>query len=158
VAPLFVPPVFLPHLGNDLLVTPFFEADEWDTVDLTTNPRGTPYRDEPVDLALARGVENLQQALILRLLTPVGSLSALGHASYGSRLHELIGQENVEASRLRARVYVLQAIAQERRVEKVLSLTIAAVTADAPHTLRIAARVQPVGGGDPVALGLEVAL
>jgi hypothetical protein len=91
--------VFLPHLGNDLLVTPFFEADEWDVVDLTTNPPGTPYRDEPVDLGIARGVENLQQALILRLLTPLGSLRALGHATYGSRLHEVIGQENVTAAR-----------------------------------------------------------
>src|SRR5881394_1026881 len=86
-------PVFLPHLGNDLLVTPFFQANEWDTVDLTPNPPGIPYRDETVDLAMARGVENLQQALILRLLTPLGSLSDLGHAGYGSRLHELIGQE-----------------------------------------------------------------
>jgi phage baseplate assembly protein W len=151
-------PVFLPHLGNDLLVTPFFQANEWDTVDLTQNPPGIPYRDETVDLALARGVENLQQALILRLLTPLGSLSDLGHAGYGSRLHELIGQENVKASRLRARAYVLQAIAQEQRVEKVLSLEIAPVTADAPDTLRIFARVQPVGGGDPVTLGLEIGL
>lgn len=150
--------IFLPHLGNDLLVTPFFEANEWETVDLATNPRGTPYRDEPVDLALARGVENLQQALILRLLTPLGSLRDLGHESYGSRLHELIGQENVEASKLRARVHTLQAIAQERRIERVLSLEIATVTSNAPHTLRIVARVQPAGGGDPVSLGLEVAL
>jgi phage baseplate assembly protein W len=150
--------VFLPHLGNDLLVTPFFEADEWDTVDLTTNPRGTPYRDEPIDLGTAEGVANLQQALILRLLTPIGSLRDLGHAGYGSRLHELIGQENVAAARTRARAFVLQAIAQERRVEKVLSLEIAPVTADAPHAVRITARVQPVGGGDPVSLGLEVGL
>lgn len=151
-------PVFLPQLGNDLLVTPFFAADEWETVDLTTNPRGTPYRDEPVDLAVARGVENLQQALILRLLTPLGSLRDLGHAAYGSRLHELIGQENLEAARLRARVFVLQAIAQERRVQRVLSLELGAPTPDAPHTLRILARVQPAGGGDPVSLGLEVGL
>ncbi|MEX2262654.1 MAG: hypothetical protein WD696_11925 [Bryobacteraceae bacterium] len=151
-------PVALAHLGNDLLVTPLFEADEWDTVDLTTRPRGMAYRDEPVDLEMARGVENLQQALILRLLTPQGSLRDLGHVEYGSRLHELIGRENVDASRLLARAYVLQAIAQERRVEKVLALEIAPVTADAPDRLRISARVQPVGGGDPIALGLEVGL
>jgi phage baseplate assembly protein W len=149
---------FLAHLGNDLLMTPFFEANEWNTVDLTTNPRGTPYRDETVDLALARGVENLQQALILRLLTPLGSLRDLGHEQYGSRLHELVGQEYVDAARLRARAYVLQAIAQERRVERVLSLEIAPSTSDTPHTLRIFARVQPIGSGDPVSLGLEVGL
>ena len=151
-------PVVLPHLGNDLLVTPFFEADEWQTVDLTKSPLGAAYLDEPVDLALARGEEALQQALILRLLTPLGSLRDLGHASYGSRLHELIGQENLEASRLRARAYVLQALAQERRVEKVLSLEIAPVTADAPDRLRIFARVQPKGKVEPLTLGLEVGL
>jgi phage baseplate assembly protein W len=150
--------IFLPFLGNDLLMTPFFEADEWDTLDLTKSPAGTAYRDEPVDFALARGVEALQQALILRLLTPLGSLRDLGHENYGSRLHELIGQENVEASRLRARSYVLQAIAQERRVEKVLSLEIAPVTPDSPDRLRIFARVQPVGAREPVSLGLEVGL
>lgn len=149
----------LPQLGNDLLVTPLFEADEWDTLDLATDPAGIAFRDERVDLAMARGVDDLQQALILRLLTPQGSLRELGHAAYGSRLHELIGEENTAATRLRARVYVLQALAQEPRVEKkVLALEIALPTPDAPDRLRIFARVQPVTGGDPVALGLEVAL
>ena len=151
-------PVFLPHLGNDLLMTPFFEANEWQTLDLSTSPAGTPYRDEVVDLAAARGVENLQQALILRLLTPVGSLRDLGHAGYGSRLHEIIGLENVAATRLRAKVYVLQALEQERRVAEVLAVEIAPVTADAPDRLRIFVRVKPQGAGDPVSLGLEVAL
>jgi phage gp46-like protein len=148
----------LAQLGSDLLVTPFFEATEWDTVDLVTHPAAPLYRDELVDLARAQGGANLQQALILRLLTPLGSLRDLGHEGYGSRLHELIGNENVEAARIRARVYVLEALSQEQRVEKVLSFEIAPVTADAPGTLRITARVQPVGGGDPVALGLEVGL
>jgi phage gp46-like protein len=146
------------HLGKDLLVTPFFVADEWDTLDLTQYPAGNVYRDEPTDFAAARGVENLQQALILRLLTPLGSLKDLGHAAYGSRLHELIGEENVTAAQLRARAYVIQAIAQEKRVAKILSLDIAPMTADAPDRLRIFARVLAVGGGDPVALGLEIGL
>ena len=150
--------VEMEHLGKDLLVTPFFEADEWDTLDLTPLPAGNVYRDEPTDMAAARGVENLQQALILRLLTPLGSLKELGHANYGSRLHELIGEENVTAAQLRARAYVIQAIAQERRVEKILSLEIAPATADAPDRLRIHARVLAAGGGDPIALGLEVGL
>jgi phage gp46-like protein len=150
--------VEMEHLGKDLLVTPFFEADEWDRLDLILHPTGNVYRDEPADMAAARGVENLQQALILRLLTPLGSLKDLGHANYGSRLHELIGEENVTAVQLRARAYVIQAIAQEKRVAKILSLEIAPTAPDAPDRLRIHARVLAVGGGDPIALGLEVGL
>jgi phage baseplate assembly protein W len=146
------------HLGKDLLVTPFFEASEWDSLDLSRHPAGAIFLDEPTDLATARGVENLQQALVLRLLTPLGALKELGHANYGSRLHELIGAENVEAAALRARAYVLQAIAQEKRVAEILSLEILPITPDAPDRLRIFARVLAVGGGDPVALGLEVGL
>lgn len=146
------------HLGKDLLVTPFFEATEWDCLDLSRQPAGTIFLDEPADFAAAKGVENLQQALVLRLLTPLGTLKDLGHANYGSRLHELIGQENVAAAALRARAYVIQAIAQEKRVEKILSLEILPTTPDTPDRLRIFVRVLAVGGGDPVALGLEVGL
>ncbi|MBV7335205.1 hypothetical protein KFU94_44590 [Chloroflexi bacterium TSY] len=148
----------LNHLGNDLLVIPFFQADEWDSLDLTRDPAGIIFLDEPTDLGAARGMENLQQALVLRLLTPLGSLKDLGHAKYGSRLHELIGTENVEAATLSARAYVIQAIAQEKRVEKVLSLEVLPTSADTPDRLRIVAYVLAVGGGDPVRLGLEVGL
>ncbi len=145
----------LEHLGKDLLVTPFFAADEWDTVDLRRDPAGSVYLDEAIDLASAVAGENLQQALVLRLLTPQGSLRELGHAAYGSRLHELIGEENVEAAGLRARSYVLQALAQERRVAEVLAVEVVPQGRD---RLRIHAYVQPAGSGDPVSLGLEVGL
>lgn len=150
--------VYLEHLGKDLLMTPFFEADEWDSLDLSTNPAGSVYLDETVDIAATQGVETLQQALILRLLTPLGSLADLGHANYGSRLHELIGEENNDNARFRARSYIIQAIGQEKRVEKLLSLEIAPTAPDAPDRLHIFIRVQPKGGEDPVALGLEVGL
>ncbi len=148
----------LAQMGKDLLLTPLFEADEWETLDLVLNPPAPMYLDERVDLARTDGARNLQQALILRLLTPVGSLSGLGHAEYGSRLSELIGGEDSKALRQRARVYVLQAIAQERRVGKVLALDIAPATADARDRLRIGVSVEPVAGGDPIHLGLEVGL
>lgn len=150
--------VYLEHLGKDLLMTPFFEADEWNSLDLTTNPSGSVYLDETVDLAGTQGVETLQQALILRLLTPLGSLADLGHANYGSRLHELIGEENNDNTRFRARSYIIQAIGQEKRIEKILSLEIDLATPDAPDRLRIFVRVKPKGPADPVALGLEVVL
>ena len=147
----------VPSLGRDLLLTPFFRADEWDVLDLERRPAGTPWRDEPVDLAVADDVEALRQALVIRLLTPKGTLTELGHAGYGSRLHELIGEQDGEVTRLRARLYVLEAIGQERRVEEVISLDISSSTA-APDRLFVNAQVKPVGRGDPVSLGLEVGL
>ena len=146
------------ELGTDLLVTPFFAATEWDALDLTATPRGRPYVGEPVDLDRAEGEKALRQALILRLLTPVGTLAALGHAAYGSRLGELIGLENTEANRLRARAFVLQALAQERRVAKVLDLRVMVPVDGASDRIAISFRVQPVTDLGPIDLQLELSL
>jgi phage baseplate assembly protein W len=143
------------HLGRDLLVAPFFQADEWQTLDLEVAPR---LEREAADLATAAGVDNLRQALVLRLLTPLGSLGELGHAGYGSRLHEVVGELNVETTRLRARSFVLQALAQERRVAEVLALEVLPPAPAAPDRLRIELLVAAAGSGDRVALGLEVGL
>jgi len=77
---------------------------------------------EQIDLKTLQGVEDLQQALLLRFLTRVGEMELLGHPSYGSRLHELIGELNSETNRNRAKLFVLQSIANEPRIEKVLSI------------------------------------
>ena len=146
------------HLGTDLLLTPFFQATEWDALDLVADPRGRPYPAEPVDLDVAEGEESLRQAIILRLLTPVGTLSELGHAKYGSRLGELIGEENTETNRLKARAFVLQALAREKRIEEVLDLTVTVPVGTAGDRIAISFTVRPVGGGDPVSLGLELGL
>ena len=146
------------HLGRDLLLTPFFQATEWDALDMVATPRGRPYPLEPVDLDVAEGEEALRQALILRLLTPLGALTELGHARYGSRLGELVGLENTETNRLRARAFVLQALAQERRVAEVLDLRVTVPAGGAGDHIAISFRVRPEGGGDPLDLGLELAL
>lgn len=141
------------QLGRDLLVAPFLAASEWDALDLTlaASAPGTP-----VDLAVAAGTDCLRQALLLRLLTPLGALGDLGHAGYGSRLHELIGQELTDTARLRARAFVLQAVAQERRVAEVLALTVEGPDPANPHLLRIGLSVR-AAAGETLALGLEVA-
>jgi phage baseplate assembly protein W len=79
---------------------------------------------DPVDLAILNGADNLRQALLLRFLTPLGELTALGHPDYGSRLYELIGELNSEANRSRAKVFVLQALAAEPRVKTVRSVQV----------------------------------
>jgi phage baseplate assembly protein W len=76
------------------------------------------------DLETLTGVDNLKQALLLRFSTPVGELAPLGHKDYGSRLHELIGEPNTETHRNRAKLYVLQALGAEPRIEKVLNVQV----------------------------------
>jgi phage baseplate assembly protein W len=110
----------LQRLGQDLwLLEPVDRADD------RTSPADLKLRlRQGVDIGVVSGVENLQQALILRLLTPRGALEPLGHPSYGSRLHTLIGEPNTERNRNRAKLFVLEALAQEPRLGEVLSISV----------------------------------
>jgi phage baseplate assembly protein W len=148
------------NFGKDLLLTPFFEADDWDTLDLCTKPLlRVAGADELVDLGTAADIDNLRQAIVLRLLTPLGILSDLGHAAYGSRLQELVGELNTPVTRNRAKVYVLQALAQEPRVAKVTKLVVQPPKITGrTDTLRIDIDILPLDSSDPLRVGLEVAL
>lgn len=148
----------LDHLGHDLLVVPFFQGTTWSSVDL--GPR--PGRGDTRDLGLARGVDALRQALVLRLLTPRGSLAALGHAGYGSRIHEVIGRENTRSNQLLLRAIVLETLLQEPRVASVEQLTLTPDALD-PGIIHVQAQVRAIGAdaaaADPaIALTLEVRL
>jgi phage baseplate assembly protein W len=88
--------------------------------DLHTQTRAEP---PGTDLDTLAGLDNLRQALLLRFLTHVGELAPLGHPTYGSRLEELLGELNTETTRNRAKMFVLQALAEEPRVAEVLSVT-----------------------------------
>jgi phage baseplate assembly protein W len=147
----------LAHLGQDLLLVPFFQAADGDQLDLATDPGGNVTRNDSVDFARAVGPGALRQALVLRLLTPLGSLSALAHPDYGSRLGELIGEISTPFTRARARAFVLEALAKERRVKEVLAIDVRSADG-ATDRLLIDVRVSAVTGGDPIVLGLEVAL
>jgi len=104
--------------------------------DLATRKRPETQRSgaQPVDLDTLGGADNLVQALLLRVLTTQGELAALGHPNYGSRLHELIGELNTETTRNRAKLFTLQALADEPRVAKVISVS---VTTDRKNPTRI---------------------
>jgi len=156
-------------LGSDIQLTRYSGvpssvsldlADSWGGLDLAIvagtrgGLAGTP---EPGDLGVVRGRENLGQALIVRLLTPRGSLSALGHPDFGCRLTELIGGHNNAGSRNRARLFVLQALHQEPRVAEVLGLTVAAVEG-MPDRIAISFSVRPLGDEQALSMGLEVTL
>jgi phage baseplate assembly protein W len=150
-------------MGTDLLVTPFFAAEDSSLLDLSIRVRRAygvlgSGATEALDLEVVSGRENLAQALVLRLLTPVGSLADLGHAAYGSRLSDLIGRHKDAATRNLAKVYVLEAVAAEPRVlDKAVSLDFHPdqETADSfVFTLVVA----PVDGSDPVAVSATVGL
>jgi phage baseplate assembly protein W len=118
---------------------------------------GQPATGDVQDLGTVSGRANLGQALILRLLTPRGSLASLGHPAYGSRLVSLIGNLNNETTRNLARLYTLEALGEEPRVKKVSDLAVLALDTS-PDVLRISFSVLPVDDSDPLALSLEVQL
>lgn len=100
--------------GSDLFVAPRPQA---------VPPGGDPLAS-PQDLQRVEAVQDLQQALLLRFLTQVGELAHLGHPTYGSRLHELVGELNTETTRNKAKLYALQALADEPRVARVREVTV----------------------------------
>jgi phage baseplate assembly protein W len=156
-------------LGADLALTRYVgeasavsleSADSWGTLDVQVVPGllvgGSRRRVEGFDLGLVSARNNLAQALILRLLTRVGELAPLGHPDYGSRLTQLIGGLNDETSRNLARLYTIEAIAQEPRC-KLFDLSVTAVDGQ-PGTLRIGFTVLPIDDDDPLSLALDVTL
>ena len=157
------------YLGTDLSVAPFLAAHDASAMDLTTvqRPIRGRLRDGSTvasDFATISGRENLAHALLLRLLTPRGSLADLGHAAYGSRLHELIGRPKTSALRDLCRAFVLEVVAQEPRVEdKAVALVFdpAAETLDSfVFTLAVRPVADPHGnnGGPSLLLDLEVGI
>src|SRR5271154_4092362 len=87
-----------------------------------------------VDLETIAGVANLQQALLLRFITHVGEMAVLGHPDYGSRLQELIGELNDDTNRSLVKLYTLEALEAEPRVQEVVSVD---VTQDPAYPTRV---------------------
>lgn len=113
-----------------------------------STPTGAATR---IDLELTSGRQNLEQAIIMRLLTPRGELAALGHPEYGSRLHELIGDRNTATRHGLARLHILEALAMEPRIERVLEVNVAA-SARCRECVEVTLRVQPAADA-PLSIG-----
>src|SRR3954447_18132522 len=101
-----MPDVALTRFVGTPAGVPLDEAHSWGTLDLALAPRQVGIRATAPGLAAVAGRANLAQALIVRLLTPRGSLAGLGHPAYGSRLGELVGRRNDVTARNLARLYV----------------------------------------------------
>jgi phage baseplate assembly protein W len=108
------------------------------------------------DLITVSAEENLRQAIWLRLATPMGELTSLGHPDYGSRLLRLIGRLLTPQTLSLARAYVREALRREPRIKSIESLSVM------PDPMRlgvllIEASVLPVGRAKPLNLTLSFA-
>jgi phage baseplate assembly protein W len=119
-----------------------------------------------LDFDIVGGRHNLAQAIIIRLLTPRGELDALGHPEFGSRLHELIGRENTDTTRNLVKLFILEALQLEPRIEKKkIEVTVTQADAKPPavgkgaRNVALVSRVnveivvRPIGATETVTIG-----
>jgi phage baseplate assembly protein W len=119
------------RLGRDIKI---FERDPG--YDLGLSPTG--------DLETIGEEYNLAQAIIMRLNTMQGELRDLGHSSYGSRLSELIGEPNNERTRELVRIYALESVTRDPRVEEVVDIS-TETSKDDPRQININISVKAKG-------------
>ncbi|MEX1367815.1 MAG: DUF2634 domain-containing protein [Nannocystaceae bacterium] len=103
------------------------------TVDLSLRGR---------DLVTTDGIDNLVQALQMRLLSMQGELARLGHPRYGSRVSELVGQPLTRQNLELLRRYVQRALRSDPRVAVVRSLKVSPVASD-PGAVDVSAEIEP---------------
>ena len=130
-------------LGHDLLLTP--------------GAFGFGLVTDLGDLETTAGIDNLVQALLIRFNTPVGELTALGHPDYGSRLHELIGQLNNATTRNLVRLFTLDTLRQEPRVQAVHHLSVETV-AGQPDLVLVSIQLSAIETPTPLNLVFNVNL
>jgi phage baseplate assembly protein W len=104
------------------------------------------------DLTTIAGRDNLGQAVVMRLLTPRGELAPLGHPEYGSRLHELVGRENTQLTRNLVKLYVLDALQFEPRIEREVDVLVQADPVTRSR-VNVELRVRPVTATGTVTIG-----
>jgi len=97
------------------------------------------------DLETVDSDDNLAQAIIARLATDEGELYDIGHADYGSRLYELIGEVNNPTTRQRVKTKVKECLDQETRIKEVTSINVLTSLTD-PHQVDIEITIIPIQG------------
>ena len=140
-----------PLMGRDLRLDYRQSGGFFEDADLATVKSSRRARRER-DLATLDGLAALEQAIANRLKTRMGELAPLGHPTYGSRHHELIGQPNIERTRDLIKIYVLQALRDEPRIERVVSATVRAEHVRPRDTVRIELKLKVIGEQAPLNL------
>lgn len=114
--------------------------------------RGPGGKGYVMDLATVAGRDNVAQAVIMRLLTPRGELSDLGHPQYGSRLHDIIGRVNTETTRNLVRLFILESLQQESRIEEVVEITVQP-TPYRRSSVDVSLQLLPIGKTESITVG-----
>lgn len=140
-----------PFFGTDLQLDYILGGGFFEDADLTSTRRAAR---QARDLVVADGLTTFTQAIANRLKTRMGELADLGHPEYGSRHHELYGEPNTERTRNLIKLYVLQALRREPRIEKVVSAKVRAEHEPPREVVRIELSVRVVG--EPTPLNLVV--
>ena len=104
------------------------------------------------DVTLVSGRANLAQAILMRVLTPMGELAALAHPDYGCRLWGLVGRPNTATTRNLIKLHILEALALEPRIAKVLRVSVDDVPGTR-GTVAVEVAVQPVAATTQVVIG-----
>jgi phage baseplate assembly protein W len=108
------------------------------------------FEDGRVDLACdggglrrVSGLDNLVQALSMRLLVDRGDVSGLGHPRYGSKIRDLIGERMDRPNLELIRRYVRRALLEDARVQEVVEVVVT-VRAGAPDSVDVRAVVKAI--------------
>lgn len=142
-----------PYQGQDLRLSFALSGGFFEDADLAAELRGTRR-----DLAIADGLDNLTQAIANRLKTRRGELAPLGHPDYGSRHHELIGEPNVERTRNLIKLYVLQALRDEPRLERIVRVSVRPEHEPPRDTVRIEIEARVIDRPEPLNLVVPFSL
>jgi len=145
-----------PYMGKDLKLDFRWGGGFFEDADLHSEK--VMERAGLRDLTVVEGLDALTQAIANRLKTRKGELAPLGHPDYGSRHHELMGEPNVDRTRDLIKLYVLQALAQEPRIQRVLKATVKAEHEPPRDVVRIELSVQVIDRPNPLDLVVPFSL
>src|SRR5712692_1174659 len=123
-------------LGVDLKL-----KDEEMGVDLTISPTG--------DLQTVSEEMNVGQAVISRIRTRKGELLDLGHRQFGSRLYELVGEPNNEATRELVRNIAKETLSADPRIREIRRIDVKPSRFD-PHRVDLEITVIAIRSETPI--------
>lgn len=120
-----------------------------DTINLESGEFGEFTSTNKGDLATVKGIDNLKQAIIIRLATPYGSL--LHHPNYGTKLYKFIGERDTYENREKMKIEIERTIRCDRRVK---DITIEAFSV-IDGVVRVNIVITPITLSDVIELGVR---